>query len=159
MAATFSKKSIGIGFLIFALGYFVGKYLPTGSDDKNPVIVRYNGKPIKENEVDTGAGNTPAYKRQQAMNLIQARVIADLAANERLTSAAFIQKVKTGADTSISEDEVEKFLRERNFKRETLSKAQMDNILANMKEHKREVFFSQYINKILADVKIEWVPD
>jgi hypothetical protein len=39
--------------------------------------------------------------------------------------------------------------------RKKMTKAQFDNITANMKEHKREIYFNEYLNKVVAGMKVE----
>ena len=162
MAEQSSKKIIFTltGILIFISGLVAAKVFSRFLGISDPVIARFDGKVLYEREVlgaMAGGENSPEYKKQISLGLIRTRTIADLAAKEGLTSGAFIQRVKAGADIRVKEEELEQFLSERHFIKAKLSKPQLDNILANIREQKREVFFNKYINGILATQKIEWL--
>jgi hypothetical protein len=155
------KKSL-LFLSIFLLGLFSGKLLFGPHKDKSPALVKYNDKEITLNEVSTSlgekpgqSGNTLEYKKQLAMIMLRNKVTDDLAKKAGLSTADFVSKIKNGAEIKITEEEINSNLAEMKADRKKLSKAQLDNILANMKEHKREIYFNEYLNKILATMKIE----
>src|SRR5437879_3384517 len=115
--------------------------------DDNPTLVSFGGGSLGVKEIESRMTeaerneNSPEYKKIIAMNMIRERVLNELAAKENLSQAAYIEKIKSGADTKVSDEEFDRFLKERNFDRKKLSKPQLENILANIKAQKREVFF------------------
>ncbi len=157
-----NRKQVVTHALAFLLGAVVVTAARVFVHDDNPTMVRFAGHSLQLKDIEARmspqerAGNTFEYKKQIAINMIREQLMADLAAKENLTSAAFVEKIKSGADVTISDEDLAKFLRERNFDRKKLSKAQLDNIIANMKVQKREVALDSFMNQALTLANIEW---
>lgn len=144
------------------LGVAIGKFLFSGHEIGNPRLAVFNGEAIYMKDVETGmseterTGNSLEYKKQLAANMIRDRLLAQLASKDSLSVQEFVRKIKSSAETAISNEELEKFLREGGFNRAKMSKAQLDNIKANMQEHKRQLYFNEFIKKEMANNKIIW---
>ena len=144
---------LGLGVCI---GYFA--FRPVSEFDHK--VITFGDKAVTVKEIEKATtreereGNSEEYQRQIAQRILESKVLDDLAAKEGLSRAEYINKVKAGANTDLSEVEISQFMTERKFDRSKLSKDQYANILANMKEHKRELFFNEHFQKILNSMKV-----
>ncbi len=166
MAQRFSdqlNKQTAVYAVVFVAGLVLGKVIPWPQfSEKSPDLVTFGGKALTVADVESGmskqelTGNSPEYEKQIAMNMVREKVLADLASKEGLSVPDFIKKIKSGADDKISDEEVKQFIKERSLDTKKLTKAQHDNIVANMQERKRELYFNEYLNKALAAMNVDF---
>ncbi|MFN7728162.1 MAG: hypothetical protein ACK5P7_03305 [Bdellovibrio sp.] len=158
----FLKRVLPTALALCVSAFLFYKYHLKNRLDSDPVIGSYQGQPItlRDAEVNMSeqekAGNTIRYKQQRALNTIKENLIKELAQKDGKAPAEFIQKIKSEASVDISKEELADFLRSLRLDPKKISNDQLNNVIGNMKEQKRELYFQRYMDKALADKKIEW---
>ncbi len=163
MEPLLTKKFLTTNLIVFVFGIFVGKLIFSPKHQKDPpTLLKYNGNEVTMKDVNNTIGEKPGdpqnsieYKKQVAVSIMRKRVIDDLANNEKLSTQDYILKVKKDADTNLTENEIDEFLAGIHLERKKLSKPQLDNVINNMKEHKRELFFNAFLDKKISEMTIE----
>jgi hypothetical protein len=146
---------------LFLAGLLAGKILFGGHGFDNPRLVTVEGKAIYLKDAEAGmseaerTGNSIELKKQMAMNMVQDKILNELAAKEGLSVPDFIRKVKDGADSKISEDEFKTYVHD-NFPREKYTPAQLKNFRAGLQERKRGEYFREFMKKAMADAHVQW---
>lgn len=158
------NRSLVINIAVFIFGIVLGKFIfgTKNHEKENPTLLKFEGKEITINDVNKVLGEKPVnygenieYKKQVAKNIMKNEVIDDLAKKEGLSAQDYMLKIKKDADTTLTDQEINDFMAKIHMDRKKLTKQQFDNVIGNMKEQKRQVFFHAFIDKKISEMKVE----